>query len=185
MKYHFELIIKDSNETADCLYKMSFKGGAKKYVTREQAENARQSMLAQTCRSGRTVEEELKRCAQTLDIVEIVPKKRESKTADPNYCNPFKAGDILCGSWGYSMVIPVFYEVIRTTKTQVILKELRSYVSEGDYMQGRTMPRLGEYCSSEYRCGVSKTSCCGYGATVNGHFVCLWDGTAKWHDRMD
>lgn len=185
MKYHFELKIHDTEETAQCLYKMSFTGKARKFITREQAENARQNMLAQKCRSGRTVEEELKRCAQSLDIEEIVPKKRESKIADPDYVNPYKAGDILCGSWGYSMVLPEFYEVIRTTRTQVILRELETYVSEGDYMQGHTMPKIGEYCSGEYRCGVTKSGSYGYGVTVQGHYVYLWDGNPKWHDRMD
>lgn len=185
MKYHYELKLHDIATEETTLYKMCFTGKARKFVTLEQAENAKNNLLKQICRSGKTVEEELKRCYQTVDIEELVPKKRQSKVADPTFVNPYKAGDILCGTYGYSMTLPIFFEVVKVTKAQVVLKELKTYVSSGDYMQGSTMPCLGEYASEQtYRCGVNKSSW-GYGVSVHGKYVCTWSGKAIGHDRMD
>ena len=67
-----------------------------------------------------------------------------------------KVGDILCGTYGYSMTLPIFFEIVKVTKAQVVLKELKTYVFSGNYMQGYTMPCLGEYASEQtYRCGVN------------------------------
>lgn len=186
MKYHYELKFHDIETTQPVLRKMYFTGGARKYVTLEQAENARKNLLAQVCNNGKTVEEELKNhYYQTLDIEEILPKKRKSNVADPTFVNPYKVGDVLSGTYGYSMVLPIFFEVVKVTKAQVVLKELKAYVSSGDYMRGYTMPCLGEYASEQtFRCGVHKSNW-GYGVSVHGKYVNIWNGNAIAHDRMD
>ena len=44
--------------------------------------------------------------------------------------NPFKVGDIVSTSWGYSMTIVDFYQVVRVTPCKV---ELRSIEQEAHY----------------------------------------------------
>lgn len=184
MKYHYEIVINDLPATDTAPYKLYFRGGAKKFITREEAEVARQSILNQTYKNGNTVAEELKNTYQSIDIIELLPKKRSSVSADPEYSNPFKAGDILYGSYGYNMTIPVFYRVIKATKAQIVVQELATYVSSGDSMQGCTMPIIEEFVSSNtYRCKVHKYN--GYGVYLDRCYLTLWDGKEKWHDRWD
>ena len=57
--------------------------------------------------------------------------------------NPFKEGDVICLKWGYSMVLVQFFEVTRTTKTCVGLRELKQQPVGNQ--QGYTKPIPGEY----------------------------------------
>ena len=59
--------------------------------------------------------------------------------------NPFKVGDILCLTWGYSMIIVQFYEVTRVTPSKVGLVELKQKEVSTGYLSGYTKPLLGEY----------------------------------------
>ena len=43
-----------------------------------------------------------------------------------------KEGDILAGSWGYSMTLWSFVRVAKVTPKQVVLEELRSYSPGGE-----------------------------------------------------
>ena len=45
--------------------------------------------------------------------------------------NPFKVGDILAGTWGYSMVIPRFVQVISVSPKSVRCRELRKMGDNG------------------------------------------------------
>ena len=50
--------------------------------------------------------------------------------------NEIKVGDILAGTWGYSMVIPVFYQVVKVTDKRIKLVELeKRMVSHDGYGQ--------------------------------------------------
>lgn len=186
MKYHFQLKLNDIETTEKALFKMSLKRGANKFETRDEAEKARNYMLTQKMRSGKTVAEELARCFQTLDIEEIKPKKKKAVSSDSTFVNPFKVGDILTGDSGCTMTLPVFYEVVKVTKAQVVLRELKSYISSGTYFQGYTMPCLGEYArEATSRCGVKKFSWGETFVSVDRTFLHPWDGKEKWHDRLD
>ena len=62
-----------------------------------------------------------------------------------NTTNPYKVGDIVYISWGYSMTIVQFYEVTKTTKCKVGLRELKQKEDYTGYLSGVTVPVLGEY----------------------------------------
>lgn len=59
--------------------------------------------------------------------------------------NPYKVGDIVTTTWGYSMTLVDFYEVIRTTACKVELRQLQQNEDMTGYLSGETTPRLGEY----------------------------------------
>lgn len=105
--------------------------------------------------------------------------------------NEIKVGDILAGTWGYSMVIPEFFEVIgKTAKTLKVRRLEKEMLKPNAYgQQGYEVPaeplrnderefegtaRLsiegGLYVKMEYRTRV---------------FVEKWNGRPIWADYMD
>ena len=67
--------------------------------------------------------------------------------------NPFKVGDILYISWGYSMTIVAFFKVTRTTPSKVGLVELQQTEDHTGFLSGHTTPVLNsevKYDGSPY-----------------------------------
>jgi len=54
--------------------------------------------------------------------------------------NPYKVGDIVRMSWGYSMIIVQFYKVTRVTPSKVGLVELEISENYTGYLSGEAMP---------------------------------------------
>lgn len=75
-----------------------------------------------------------------MEDEEVLPE------ADQALENPFKEGDILYSSWGYSMRLVDFYKVISSSKSFVKLAHLVDYNSQQDeYGQaGKKMPKLDQ-----------------------------------------
>ena len=59
--------------------------------------------------------------------------------------NPYKPGDIVTTTWGYSMTLVDFYEVVRVTPCKVELRELQQKEEMTGFLSGETTPLLGEY----------------------------------------
>lgn len=59
--------------------------------------------------------------------------------------NPFKIGDIICTSWGYSMTIVNFYQVVRTTASKVELRSIHQKETYDGYLCGTTEPIPGDF----------------------------------------
>lgn len=59
--------------------------------------------------------------------------------------NPYKVGDIVTTTWGYSMTLVDFYEVIRTTPSKVELRQLKQKEDMTGYLSGETTPLPGQY----------------------------------------
>ena len=59
----------------------------------------------------------------------------------------FNTGDIIFNRWGFDQTNIDFYQVVRTTKTQVILKPLnQEFVSKGSQsMEALTTPNLNDF----------------------------------------
>jgi len=101
---------------------------------------------------------------------------------DPQY---FNVGDILCGTWGYSMTIPAFYKIIKKTNKTFILKELEEKLVSGHYngsweSVASDKEKRGE---KEVKARINK----------NNHvylkdkrlLLRLWDGKPIWGTDMD
>lgn len=59
--------------------------------------------------------------------------KISQKNVDPYDPTDWKAGDILCGTWGYNMTIPVFYRIEKRTSKSFTIVELEKKLVSGHY----------------------------------------------------
>ena len=73
----------------------------------------------------------------------------------------FNKGDILVASWGYDQTNINFYEVIRVTKSMVVVRELaqerKDDTCDTFAMTGTCIPKKGEYIGREMRKKVYST----------------------------
>lgn len=91
--------------------------------------------------------------------------------------NPFKVGDILIGEKIFYGLYPVFFEVVRCTKKQVVVKELITSCDSGNCVWGYKKPCPGEYFSEETFTGeIDKEEWGAYSSYINGIYVILWGG---------
>ena len=56
-----------------------------------------------------------------------------------------KVGDVLAGSWGYSMTLWMFGEVVKVTPKQVVIRELMKQDIGGQLWELEVKPVLGKY----------------------------------------
>lgn len=115
-----------------------------KFKTREEAEEKLEEL------KGR-LSKDLESKGISLKVEEVVPKAGKKPEEDGDFENPFEVGDILYGEVGYSMIIPEWLEVIKTTAKTVTCKRLNDRVIEHDgYGQrGTKEPLKGSYYRSE------------------------------------
>ena len=105
-----------------------------------------------------------------------------------NDMNEIKVGDILAGTWGYSMIIPEFFEV--TGKTAKTLKVRRL---EKEMLRPNACGQQGyEVPAEPLRDDVSPFSGTARMSVHGGLFVKMeyahvkkWDGRKIWADYMD
>lgn len=191
MKYNYKVEF-ENVETSNTKYtsKFRFYSGNPKFYTKEEADCYIDNQNNETDKTtGKSYEEIYSEHGQRLVAVKIERKKRESKVHDPNFNNPYKVGDILCGDCGCTMTIPVWYEVIKVTPTRVRVKQLLSHVTSGSYMQGESMPLLGFYeREGNYKSSgaveklFSEDSYC---VRIGRTITTLWNGKPMWHDHLD
>lgn len=105
--------------------------------------------------------------------------------------NEIKVGDILAGTWGYSMVIPIFYEVTKVTDKRLKLVELeKRMVSHDGYGQrGYEVPVLATR-DLDAREVIARPSKYGKGEWVVGgkydrQYIEKWNGRPVWADYCD
>lgn len=104
-----------------------------------------------------------------------------------------KVGDILAGTWGYSMRIPSFYRVTKVTPKRVKAIELEKYMvrsTDGGYFQQGYERPVEPYVIDERAKEVICTpDADGYVRIPIGYGSCMWakvwDGQDIWADYMD
>ena len=107
--------------------------------------------------------------------------------SDPKDPSTWQEGDILCGTWGYSMVIPEWYQIVKRTAKQLTLQEIPEKIVSGHYNgQWESMPDLEkakQKPGKEIKARINKWN----SVTVDGKvYVHLWDGKTPLHgDDMD
>ena len=191
MKYNYRVKFKDViTDKTEYTSKYRFTNGYPKFATESEAIEYIDMLNSKTDSSGKTHQEIYLEHGQELVAVKIERRKRTPKVEDPSFSNPFKVGDILCGDSGFTMVLPVWFEIIKVTPTRVKLKKLVSYVSSGNYMQGKSMPSLGVYEKEgnynpngivEKMFAESNTYCVRNDRTI----LTLWNEEPMTHDHMD
>ena len=104
--------------------------------------------------------------------------------------NQIKVGDILAGTWGYSMVIPAFFRVVKITPKRIKVVEYDGVMvssPDGYNQQGYEMPdwdkpqgeRIATLLEDWGEPAVRVASSAGH------VYARLWDGQPVWADYCD
>ncbi len=108
---------------------------------------------------------------------------RNGKVAEHNY----KVGDILSSSWGYSMTIVNYYQVVKTTPKMITVREIAGKLVSGDGMRGESVPVPNafvpkkSYQPAEFHRLVVR----GMISINESERAGLWDGEPMYHDHWD
>ena len=110
---------------------------------------------------------------------------KSAEKSDPENPATWKVGDILCGTWGYSMTLPAWYKIIKRTAKMFTVKQIPGKIIKGsrngqwEEIADTTAPLKGE----EIKARVKKYG----GVKIDDKvYVHLWDGKTPLHgDDMD
>lgn len=110
--------------------------------------------------------------------------KRKTSTADNG---ALQIGHILSDSWGYSMTIVDFYEVVgKRGRSIVQIRELAQKVVSGDAgYQGVCVPCPGEYVGEVIERRVTGSKTCPGVKISDSRRPSLWNGRPMHFNRMD
>lgn len=104
---------------------------------------------------------------------------KEKSTEDPE---TWEIGDILAGSFGYTMTLPRFFKIIKRTEKQFTCKRLR-----GKIVSGHRNGQWEEVATDELydnKVYVGRIGKHGY-LKIDNILVRLWDGMPLYGDDMD
>ena len=103
---------------------------------------------------------------------------------NPNDPANFKVGDILCGTWGYNMVIPAFYKIIKKTNKTFVLKELKEKLVSGHYNGNFEVVATDKF-ENDKEIKVRPNKINRLVITNKRLSLSLWDGEPIWGNDMD
>lgn len=99
-----------------------------------------------------------------------------------------KVGDILAGTWGYSMVIPCFYKVTKVTAKGIKMYEVeKTCTGQQGYEEPLFphRPRFGEFKEVYAKPCLDWEGHWQTGGRYNHRYLSKWDGRKIWADYMD
>lgn len=115
----------------------------------------------------------------------ISKKLKEYQQRDPNDASSYAVGDILCGSYGYSMTLPMFYKIIKATaKTYTCIRIPGKIVSGHRNGQWEEIPdesQIDKYKDNPVRARINKHN----RLVIDRIYLQLWDGKPLHGDDMD
>lgn len=99
--------------------------------------------------------------------------------------NDFKVGDILAGTWGWSMTIPAFFRVVRKTAKRLVLEEYEGVMinSDGYGQRGYEVPDFTN--AKGEKLGRIEDGYVVVGSRYDTILLKLWDGKPVWADYVD
>jgi len=94
-----------------------------------------------------------------------------------------EVGDIVVSSWGYSMTIVDFYEVVElVANNAAIMQKISQKVVSGEAgYSGECIGLKGMYVGNPFRVTHIKNGEC----KIDGHHASKWDGKPRYFNRMD
>ena len=107
-----------------------------------------------------------------------------SKGKDPEDPDTWDVGDILAGTYGYSMTLPRFFKIVKRTPSQFTLVRLRGKIVSGHRNgQWEEVATDEEYGGKPVICRLRKGRS---SLKVDNYvYVKLWDGKPLYGDDMD
>lgn len=102
----------------------------------------------------------------------------------------YKVGDILSSTWGYSMVIVDYYQVVAVTAKMITVRKIASKNVDGDSMRGSSVPVLNAFLKTKYSWQTPfeykrKVLSGGYINIDSVSCARKWNGKPLYHDHMD
>jgi len=98
--------------------------------------------------------------------------KKELTEKRKNYKNPYKVGDLLHYSYGYSMSLNDFYQIISIKNKTMICKEIASeYVNESGFMSGNVKAIKNSFLDKKEVKANIRIQSYGECITINGNRV--------------
>ena len=126
------------------------------------------------------------------NIIEYITEKlklnnqselNDTSEEDLNDPSKWKQGDILCGIWSYTMVIPYFYKILKRTPKSFTIVELKKKLSSGHY-NGQFTVVPEEPHKTEDKPVTARINKWG-GVSVKNVTLHKWDGKPLHGDDMD
>lgn len=101
----------------------------------------------------------------------------------------YKVGDILSSTWGYSMQIVDFYQVVAVTPKMITVKEISGRIVSGDGMRGESVPVPNAFVVKSHPWQVNEFT----RKVLHGGYINInesaragrWNGEALYHDHWD
>ena len=106
--------------------------------------------------------------------------QKEEDLSDPTY---WEKGDILSGTFGYSMTIPIFYKIIKRTVKSFTLQKLAKKLVSGHYNGSfEEIPDENKEAKSKpINARINKYN----HVMADRVFLHKWDGKPVWGNDMD
>lgn len=90
-------------------------------------------------------------------------------------------GAILHSSWGYSMTINTFYEIVRRTNKTVYAVEVGNKKVDGDGWTGHEIPDISKKDKEVFSGRISPNGT----VKLDGHYCTIYDGKPKYYNQLD
>lgn len=101
----------------------------------------------------------------------------------------YKVGDILSSTWGYSMQIVDYYQVIAVTPKMITVKKIAGKIVSGDGMRGESVPVPNAFVKKTYAWEANefkrKVLSGGYININESACARRWSGEPLYHDHWD
>lgn len=115
-----------------------------------------------------------------LEVLKINKDTKDIKADDPSQ---WEVGDILAGTFGYSMTIPIFYKIIKRTAKQFTVARIPGKIVSG-HRNGQWEEIADEKATPSKETKTARINKRG-NVIVDTVYVRLWDGSPLYGDDMD
>lgn len=116
----------------------------------------------------------------------VINKSSKAKNKNPEDPSTWEVNDILSGTWGYNMIIPDFYKIVKKTPAGFSLIQLSKKLADGHY-NGR-FAEVPDDSKLESDMKQKPKSCRirrGKYIKCDNCYLHLWNGEPVWGDDMD
>ena len=118
-----------------------------------------------------------------FSIVERLHINKDTKEIKPDDPSQWEVGDILAGTFGYTISCPVFYKIIKRTAKQFTVARIPGKIISG-HRNGQWKEIADEKATPEKETIKARINKNG-NVIVDSVYVRLWDGTPLQGDDMD
>ena len=114
-----------------------------------------------------------------------INKNTKASSATKEDPHNWKIGDIVCCTTGYSMCLPKFYKITRTTPTGIVVKRMAGKIIKGSRNgQWEEIADENSPLGEEFKGRIIQKGTY-INVKIDGHSVYYWDGKPLFGDDMD